>query len=63
MAGKVRIHISFTVRDEAPFILSASQVVKASQVRQPTLLQAIAFQLSKMYLLCYTEAFQVGKVF
>ena len=32
MAGKVRLHISFTVRDEAAFILSASNVVKASQV-------------------------------
>jgi hypothetical protein len=32
MSGRVRLHISFTVRDEAAFIMAAAQVVKTSQV-------------------------------
>jgi hypothetical protein len=32
MSGKVRLHISFTVRDEATFIGPATNVVKTSQV-------------------------------
>jgi hypothetical protein len=34
MSGKVRLHISFTVRDEATFVGPATNVVKTSQVTQ-----------------------------